>query len=171
MARPWIEYVQSQNLPWRAGDLWGVRPGVESKVLSLDPDDGASSLLVRYPANWRLDQEGALSADEEFLVLHGALSIGSQIYREKSYAHLPEGYARGSMVSEAGAVVLSFLSRRPRKFVHSEPQALGRKCTNTSASPGTRCSSAVNAWRSDFPVATLRMAFSLSPRNRKLSCV
>jgi hypothetical protein len=132
MARPWIEYVQSQNLPWRAGDLWGVRPGVESKVLSLDPDDGASSLLVRYPANWRLDREGALSADEEFLVLHGALSIGGQIYRDKSYAHLPEGYARGSMASEAGAVVLSFLSRRPA-WTQSAPFDPARLVENLDA--------------------------------------
>ena len=112
MARPWIEFVQSQNLPWTSGDLWGIRPGIESKVLSLDLENGASSLLVRYPAGWRLEREGALSADEEFLVLDGALSIGAQRYREKSYAHLPAGYVRGPMASDTGAVVLTFFSAR-----------------------------------------------------------
>ena len=113
MTRPWIEFVQSQNLPWRAGDLGSVRPGVDTKVLSLDADNGASSLLVRYPAHWRLEREGALSADEEFFVLEGALALGSQTYREKSYAHLPAGHARGPMASETGAVVLTFFSIRP----------------------------------------------------------
>lgn len=113
MARPWIEFVQSQMLPWKSGDLWGVRPGVESKVLSLDADNGASSLLVRYPGQWRLESRGALSVDEEFLVLGGTLSIGAQTYRERSYAHLPAGYARGPMASATGAVVLTFFSERP----------------------------------------------------------
>jgi hypothetical protein len=113
MARPWIEFVQSQNLPWQAGDFGSVRPGVETKVLSLDADSGASSLLVRYQPRWRLQGEGALSADEEFLVLEGELSIGRQTYREKSYAHLPAGYARGPMASQKGAVVLTFFSGRP----------------------------------------------------------
>ena len=113
MSRPWIEYVQSQNLPWIAGDLWGVRPGVESKTLSLDDDNGAASLLVKYPAGWRLDQDGALSVDEEFLVLEGELSIGRQVYRDKSYAHLPTGYGRGPMATPSGAVVLTFFSGHP----------------------------------------------------------
>lgn len=113
MSRPWIEYVQSQNLPWVSGYLDAVRPGSEVKVLSEDDESGASSLLVRYPAGWRLERGGALSADEEFLVLHGELSLGGQRYREKSYAHLPAGYARGAMSAPGGAVVLTFFSSRP----------------------------------------------------------
>ena len=113
MARPWIEFVQSQNLAWQDADLWGVRPGIETKVLSLDPENGAASMLLRYPPHWQLDRRGALAADEEFLVLAGALSIGPQSYREKSYAHLPAGYERAAMSSQGGAVVLTFFSARP----------------------------------------------------------
>ncbi len=113
MARPWIEFVQSQNLPWLPDDLSGTRPGVATKVLSHDDETGAASLLVRYPARWRQDVGGALAVDEEFLVLGGALMIGEQVYGEKAYAHLPAGYARGAMMSEAGAVVLTFFSGRP----------------------------------------------------------
>lgn len=113
MSRPWIEYIQSQNLPWTADDLWGVRPGVHVKMLSLDDEDGAASVLVRYPPQWRLEREGALSADEEFLVLDGSLSMGPQQYTEKAFAHLPAGYRHGPMASETGAVVLTFFSSRP----------------------------------------------------------
>jgi hypothetical protein len=115
MARPWIEFVQSQLLPWQPGDLWGVRPGLESKVLSLDPDNGDASLLVRYPPRWEFARSDyALTADEEFLVLDGALTIGDQHYANKAYAHLPAGCARGAMGSEGGAIVLTFLSAQPQ---------------------------------------------------------
>jgi len=113
MARPWIEFVQSQYLPWQVDYLGDIRPGVETKVLSVDEDNGAASLLLRYPPGWRMQRAGSLSADEELFVLEGVLSIGSQIYREMSYAHLPAGYARGPMISEAGAVVLTFFSVCP----------------------------------------------------------
>ena len=113
MARPWIEFVQSQNLPWKPDDLSGVRPGVEVKILSLDDDTGAASLVVRYPPGWRLSARGMLSADEEFLVLDGTLAIGDRLYGEKSYAHLPAGYVRGPMSSKTGAIVLTFFSARP----------------------------------------------------------
>jgi hypothetical protein len=115
MSRPWIEFVQSQNLPWRCADLWGARPGVELKVLSEDSESGATSLLIRYPVGWRLENADALSADEEFLVLHGMLSIGKQTYGEKSYAHLPAGYGRGPIAAPAGAVALTFFSSHPAR--------------------------------------------------------
>lgn len=113
MARPWIEFIQSQNLPWYAGDLEGTRPGVEVKTLSVDSDDGAASLLIRYPPGWRLENRGALAVDEEFLVLDGALRVGAMQYGEKSYAHWPAGFERNSMESASGAVVLTFFSGRP----------------------------------------------------------
>lgn len=113
MARPWIEFIQSQRLPWRRDDLWGIRPGVDSKVLSLDAEDGACSLLVRYPSGWRCERSGALSADEEFLVLSGTLAVGGRVYGEYAYAHLPAGYERGPMDCANGAVALTFFSRQP----------------------------------------------------------
>ncbi len=132
MARPWIEFVQSQNLPWQADDVWGIRPGVQVKILSFDPDDGASSLLVRYPTNWRLESTSALSVDEEFMVLDGALSIGAEIYGERSYAHLPAGYTRESMATEGGAVVLTFFSRQPHRAA-AAPFDTGRLVENLDA--------------------------------------
>jgi hypothetical protein len=110
--RPWIEFVQSQNLPWTQSDLWGVRPGTETKVLSADDQTGAASLLIRYPPGFSA-AGGMLTVDEEFLVLHGSLSIGGRAYEHLGYAHLPAGYESGSFASRAGAVVLTFFSGRP----------------------------------------------------------
>jgi len=113
MARPWTEFIQSQHLPWDDGAVGDIRAGVATKTLSLDPENGAASLLVRYPPGWKDPAGGALAADEEFLVLDGSIAIGDRVYGERHYAHLPAGYPRGAGSSERGAVVLTFFSERP----------------------------------------------------------
>ncbi len=113
MARPWIEFIQSQRLPWQSEDFGGLRPGLQAKRLSADSASGACSLLVRYPAGFRADG-GALTADDEFLVLDGALRIGGRDYGPMAYAHLPGGYRSGEWSSPEGAIVLEFLSEWPR---------------------------------------------------------
>ncbi len=113
MARPWVEFVQAQYIPWQPHDLWGLRPGVEARVLSRDDETGAVSMLVRYPAGFAA-QAAVLSVDEEFLVLDGALTIDGQAYGHLCYAHLPAGFQRGALACADGAIVLTFLSADPR---------------------------------------------------------
>ena len=120
MARDWIEFVQTQHVPWVADDLWGLRPGVETKVLSRDVATGACSLLVRYPPGFRAGG-GVLNADEEFLVVAGGLDIGDLHHGDLAYAHLPAGYPAGDLFSEHGATVLTFFSGTPARS--TEPAA------------------------------------------------
>lgn len=112
MSRPFIEFIQAQALPWRRRTLPG-RPGLAVRELSADPDTGACSLLLRYPALWRAGGAGRLAVDEELLVLAGDLSIGAVQHTRFGYAHLPAGYDRGGMSSRGGAVVLTFFSADP----------------------------------------------------------
>ena len=116
MARPWIEFVQSQLLAWQRGPLDALRKGTEVKVLSVDAENGASSLLVRYPAGFAASG-GALAVDDELLVLEGALDIGDRSYPELTFAHLPAGYETGAWASREGAIVLEFFSGTPRRAV------------------------------------------------------
>jgi hypothetical protein len=90
MARPWIEFVQSQRLPWQPDDLGGARAGVEVKLLSRDDSSGGCSLLVRYPAGFHT-AGAALAVDDELFVLDGELVIGVQQLRAYAHAHLPVG--------------------------------------------------------------------------------
>lgn len=112
MARPWIEFIQSQRLPWEPGRLGDVRPGAECKTLSRDADDGACSLLVRYPSGYE-GAGDALGVDDEILVLEGELQIGSRTYGPYSFAHWPAGHAAGPWRSSGGATVLEFFSGTP----------------------------------------------------------
>jgi Domain of unknown function (DUF4437) len=114
VARPQIEFIQSQNLPWQTDTRFGLGAGVGIKVLSEDDATQAASLLVRYPPGWRFPA-GARGADEEFLVLDGELDVGEQRFSHLGYAHWPAGYATAVRHTAAGATVLTFLSGDPRQ--------------------------------------------------------
>jgi hypothetical protein len=113
--RPWIEFIQSQRLPWQSHDPWGVRPGVEIKVLSHDDETGAASLIVRYPVGFTA-APSAFNIDEEVLILEGGLKVGAQALDHLGFAHWPAGYRIGGISSPNGAIVLTFLSGLPKRL-------------------------------------------------------
>ena len=110
MARPHIEFVQSQVLPFQEGMPGGARDGVACRILSIDEDNGDSSVQLRYPARWEAPGPHYMDVDEEFFVLEGAIEINGRAYNKHDYGHLPAGYYRATMSSPLGAVVLTFLS-------------------------------------------------------------
>lgn len=113
MARPRIEFVQSQALPWEDAPAARVRPGTSARVLSRDPETGACSLMLRYPPGWTGAAGQNLACDEEVLVLDGALDLGAGALGPMSYAHLPAGHVRGAMAAPEGASVIAFYSADP----------------------------------------------------------
>ena len=113
MARPHIEFIQSQVIPFKSGLYGGARPEIETRMLSVDDMDGSASTVLRYPAGWSRTRPHTLDVDEEFFVLEGAMEINGRMYSKHAYAHLPKGYLRESHVSSAGAVVLTFFSGEP----------------------------------------------------------
>lgn len=108
MARPHIEFIQSQAVPWATLGADTPRPGALAKTLSADPDTNAATQVMKYPAGWHLDQAHYLDSDEEFFVFEGALWVGSVEYKKGDYAYLPAGMPRPSMHSDCSAVVLTF---------------------------------------------------------------
>jgi hypothetical protein len=113
VARPHIEFIQAQALPWRAGLYAGDRPGVHSRLLSIDETTGAASLSIRYPAGWTWSGIDHVAADEEFLILDGRLTIGGRDYGKYAYGLLPAGFPRGAMASPEGAIAVTFFSAPP----------------------------------------------------------
>ncbi|MBL8644475.1 MAG: DUF4437 domain-containing protein [Rhodospirillaceae bacterium] len=119
MARPHIEFIQSQAVPWQTLGEGTPRPGALSKVLSADPDTGAETALMKYPAGWHMGAAHYLESDEEFFVFDGELWVGSVAYKKGDYAYLPAGMPRPGLHSDTGAVVLTFHEALPR-IVESE---------------------------------------------------
>ncbi|MDX2145833.1 MAG: DUF4437 domain-containing protein [Rhodospirillaceae bacterium] len=120
MARPHIEFVQSQVIPFAEGMPGGIRPDVHCRTLSQDDETGALSAVVRYRPGWSLEASQILGVDEEIFVLEGSLEINGQSYGKHYYGHLPAGYVRQHMSCASGAVVLSFFSGAPCSITASE---------------------------------------------------
>jgi len=116
MARPWIEYLFSQKLPWQSGLYGGARGDVESKVLSIDRNAGDSSTIIRYPARWQRDVPEALTAEEEMYVLDGEIEINGHTYTRDTYACFPAGHIRENALSDKGCVALTFFDSIPMQL-------------------------------------------------------
>ena len=118
MPRPHIEFLKSAALPWQPTPAEWARPACETRLLSRDPDSGASTALVRYPAGWSADV--SLASDEEIFVLEGTIDTDDRSYRVADYAYLPAGFAREHMRSSTGATVLTFFEPGAAEYDSAE---------------------------------------------------
>jgi hypothetical protein len=110
MARPHIEFIQSQKLSWAPAEPSISPVGFATKLLSWDTATGESSQLVRLPAGYACDIHHYLPVDEEFFVLKGGVRIDGMEYGIHNYGFLPAGYPRRHMASPGGAELLIFYS-------------------------------------------------------------
>jgi hypothetical protein len=142
MARPHIDWIQAQLLPWRR-DAIAARPGAEAKILSRDDETGAVSCILRYPPGYLRPAEW-LAADEEFWVLDGGIEVDGAEYGERTYAHLPVGMPRRGFAAPQGAAVLTFFSAEPVATAGGEERAFdARRLVR-------RLAAADNVWDGDF---------------------
>jgi hypothetical protein len=107
MARPHIDYLQSQTLPWQPS-RWPHLPGCQIKLLSRDPGSGAASLLVRFPSGWVPPGSGYLGTSEELFVVEGMLELGGRRYGQDCYGYFPAAYPHATRAAPDGAVALIF---------------------------------------------------------------
>ena len=103
MPRPHIEFIQSTGSAMGKRVVRRRAADVETKILSIDSINAESSALVRYPKGWKQTAPEHLLADEEILVLDGAIEIAGVEYSRHCYAYLPSGYLRPSASSKNGA--------------------------------------------------------------------
>ena len=113
MARPHLEFVQAQGLPWDTSP-WSHLAGCQVKLLSRDPDDGAASAIVRFPTGWRAPLPGHLACAQEIFLLEGGLELNGRRYEPDCYCAFPAGYRLSSLAAPPGAVALLFFDREPR---------------------------------------------------------
>jgi len=120
MARPLIEFLFAQHLPWAPGLPGGARDDVDAKILSRDPVSGELTALVRFPPGWSRPEPEALAAEEEMYVLDGCITVNGHVYRRDSYACWPRHARRASAESAEGCVALVFFDATPEE---SRPSA------------------------------------------------
>jgi hypothetical protein len=115
MARPFIEFLQSQALAWQTDAARTGRRGLECKLLSEDDATGAMTMLVRYPPGFSAAPLEWCTADEEILLLRGSLALNGRTFAQHHYAYWPAGYTRhGLQAGPEGATLIACFSARPR---------------------------------------------------------
>lgn len=115
MARPHIEPFVELNEDFRNISLSNFPKGMEYKVLSLDTDNGACSLKVRYHGGYKRPP-GLSYSDVEIFVLGGEIKIGDQTCREGHYMFVPAGLAQGAWEVPMGAEALVFYNDSEPSF-------------------------------------------------------
>ncbi len=100
---------------------------------------GTFVLYGRFPAGFSRDVAGGYTVAEEFIVLDGALTIGSATYRRGDLTVIPAGYLRPGMSTVDGATVLAWFGG-PAEF-HAAgdlPDAHRDGLTSVCVDPGPR---------------------------------
>lgn len=113
MARPHIEFVQTQNVSWASGT-----GGIQEKLLNRDPDTTEATLLLRYPAGYRMPDSSTDMPAEEYFVLDGDIRIDGQDFKSHGYGFLPGGAGTPARESKHGATLLVF------RYAQDDPNSL-----------------------------------------------
>lgn len=139
MGRAFIEFIQSQDLAWKAGlPADQSVDGIDSKLLSQDDETGACTVLIRYSPGAGMTLTGSLGHDEAFFVLQGELVLDDVHYRHLSYAHLPADYrVKSRRASPRGSIVLGFFSAEPSYGSRTGDPDHDRLVRHVSAYTGT----------------------------------
>lgn len=111
MARPHVEFIFSQRLPWESTDRTAWGPSIEWKVLSEDAGTGEWSAIVKFVRAYR--GEFAIDQEQELYVLDGSLSIQHRLAGRDCYARVAAGASTHWEV-DAGTVLILFTNVPPR---------------------------------------------------------
>ncbi len=106
MARPHIEPFVELNDGYKKFRIPGFT-GSDYKVLSLDPDNGACSLKVRFNGGYAR-KPGLSYSDQEYFILGGEMKLGGQTLREGHYLFVPAGVAMEAIEVPDGCEALLF---------------------------------------------------------------
>jgi hypothetical protein len=117
--RPYVEFIQSQALPWTEAPAALGGGAVRWKLLSRDPDNGAVTALLQVPAAAPVAMPAALGCAVEMFVLKGALRWGGLEFGTHHYGWIPALWPLGSIEATAfsgrhgPAIVLVFIDAEP----------------------------------------------------------
>ena len=113
MPRPQSENVKGLELPRRPWGARGLPPGLEARVLNLDPETGAESVLIHVPKGWRWPADGFCAADQDFFVFEGAITVGAHRLENGGFCFYPAGVLQGGWAADADTTVYAIYNRAP----------------------------------------------------------
>ncbi|WP_372728528.1 DUF4437 domain-containing protein [Nocardioides sp.] len=88
--RPHVELIQEDDYVWHAAELPGGEGRASERRLSVDEEDGSSSLRVDFHTDWGRGP-GIHHADTEYYVLDGEIDYGGRTIGKGGYVYAPKG--------------------------------------------------------------------------------
>jgi len=119
MARPHVEFVQSQSVDWVDGG-----DGTAIKPLNIDPVNGDGTWLRRYPAGFGTPLAARPGTSLEFYILDGTVRLDGINLGPHAYGYQPVGTSPSVWESVEGALVLEIREERPVSPTEPDPTIL-----------------------------------------------
>jgi hypothetical protein len=118
VARPHIEPYVELDTPYKKFEIAGFK-GSEYKVLSLDVDNGACTLKVKFDGGYKR-KPGLSYSDMEIFVLEGQIKVGDKVWTRGHYAFIPAGMHIGALSAPQGAEALVMFNDCEPSFEESD---------------------------------------------------
>lgn len=110
--RGFVSLPSPQDVPFVPLPIAGLPDDVRVKILSLDAESGACSLLVEMPRSVST-KKGFHSGDVEIFVIEGELKIENAVLTPRCYSYIPAGMVYHGLETKTGCTALFFFDRSP----------------------------------------------------------
>jgi hypothetical protein len=105
--RAHVETIQEDDYIWHAAELPGGNGRASERRLSVDEEDGSSSLRVDFHTEWNRSA-GIHHANTEYHVLEGEMSYGDRTIGKGAYVYAPKGVPTEAIRFSEGSKILHY---------------------------------------------------------------
>ena len=105
--RPHVELIHENDYVWHGAELIRGEGRASERRLSVDEEDGSSSLRVDFHTDWGRGP-GIHHADTEYYVLDGAMTYGGQNIGKGGYVYAPRGVPTDAITFAEGTRILHY---------------------------------------------------------------
>ncbi|MEO7132112.1 MAG: DUF4437 domain-containing protein, partial [Dermatophilaceae bacterium] len=105
--RPHVELIQEDDYVWHGAELVGADGRASERRLSVDEEDGSSSLRVDFHTDWGRGP-GIHHANTEYHVLEGSVTYGGKTMGKGGYVYAPKGVPVEAITFTEGTKILHY---------------------------------------------------------------
>lgn len=105
--RPHVEIIHEKDYVWHNAELVAGSGRASERRLSVDEEDGSSSLRIDFNTDWSRSA-GIHHANTEYFVIEGEMRIGNQTMGKGGYIQAPQGVPMDSIFFKEGTQILQY---------------------------------------------------------------
>lgn len=105
--RPHVELIQEDDYIWHAAELPRSEGRASERRLSVDEEDGSSSLRVDFHTDWGRGP-GIHHANTEYYILEGSMTYGGRTIGKGGYVYAPKGVPTDAITFAEGTRILHY---------------------------------------------------------------